>query len=128
MARYGINSQISAVAYEPIQSLLAVGTGDTQYGSGQIYVFGRSRVSVTFSLPRKASVKILQFCADKVVCVDSKNDLSIYSLATTRIVATYAPPSHITALLTDPTLDYALLGLQNGVSQATVLLAAVLIS
>ena len=70
---------------------------------------------MTFSLPRKASVKVLQFCADKVVCVDSKNDLSIYSLVTTRIIATYAPPSHITALLTDPALDYALLGLQNGV-------------
>ena len=26
----------------------------------------------------------------------------------------YAPPGRITALLTDPTIDYALLGLQNG--------------
>ena len=111
------------LAYEPIQSLLAVGTSDTQFGSGQIYIFGRSRIAVTFALPRKASVRILQFCADKVVCVDSKNDLSIYSLVTTRIVATYAPPSLISTLLTDPTLDYALLGLQNGVSKDALLLS-----
>ena len=69
---------------------------------------------VTLALPRKASVKKLQFCADKVVAIDSKNELSIYSLASTRIIASYSPPSHITTFLTDPVLDYVLLGLQNG--------------
>jgi hypothetical protein len=29
-------------------------------------------------------------------------------------VVSYAPPSHATALLTDPSLDYAFIGLQNG--------------
>lgn len=65
-------------------------------------------------LPRKASVKILQFCADKLVCVDTKNDLSIFGLDTSRILASYAPPGLITAIATDPILDYALIGLQNG--------------
>ena len=115
VARYGINSQVNALAYEPVQSLLAVGTKETKYGSGQIYIFGRKRVSVTLKLPRKASVKTLQFCADKLISVDTKNDLSIYSLDTTRIITSYSPPGAITALLTDPVLDYALIGLQNGV-------------
>lgn len=98
-----------------MQSLLAVGTNDTKFGSGQIYIFGQKRVSVTLKLARKASVKTIQFCADKLLSVDTKNDVSIFSLDNARIIATYSPPALITALLTDPTLDYALIGLQNGV-------------
>ena len=115
VARYGINSQVSALAYDPVQSLLAVGTNDTKFGSGQIYVFGQNRVSVTLHLSRKASVKTLHFCADKLICIDTKNDISIFALHTTRIIASYAPPGMITAIASDPTLDYVLIGLQNGV-------------
>ncbi|KAI9822456.1 MAG: hypothetical protein M1827_000175 [Pycnora praestabilis] len=114
IARYGINSQVSTLAYDPVQSLLAVGTNESQYGSGQIYVFGQKRVSVTLNLPRRASVKILQFCADKLISVDSKHDVAIFSLEHRRLVATYAPPGYVTSLLTDSSLDYAFLGLQNG--------------
>ncbi|KAL8771698.1 MAG: hypothetical protein Q9209_002889 [Squamulea sp. 1 TL-2023] len=114
IARYGINSQISALAYDPVQSLLAVGTNDTQFGGGQLYVFGQSRVSVVLPLPRKSSVKSIQFVADKLICVDSKNEISGFSLETSRIISTYTPPGSVTALLTDPALDFALVALQNG--------------
>ena len=116
VARYGVNSQISTLAYDPVQSLLAIGTNESQFGGGQIYVFGKDRVSLTLSPPRKSSIKIVQFCADKLVCVDSKNDLTVYSLISSRIETSYAPPSIITSLVTDPALDFALLGLQNGAS------------
>lgn len=112
--RYGVNSQLSAIAYDPVQSLLAVGTNESKFGSGQIYVFGQKRVSVTLKLPRKASVKTLQFCADKLISVDTKNDVSIFSLETTRVLTSYSPPGAITCIATDPVLDYALIGLQNG--------------
>lgn len=91
-----------------------MGTKETKYGSGQIYVFGQKRVTVTLRLARKASVKTLQFRAEKLICVDAKNDISVFSLENTRIIASYAPPGLITAILTDPILDYALIGLQNG--------------
>lgn len=91
-----------------------MGTSDTQFGSGQIYVFGQRRVSVVFKFPRKASAKFIQFCADKLISVDSKNEISVYSLETKQTLVTYAPPSHVTALLTDPSLDYAFIGLQSG--------------
>ncbi|KAE8152710.1 lethal giant larvae like, C-terminal-domain-containing protein [Aspergillus avenaceus] len=113
-ARYGVNSQISAIAYDPVQSLIAVGTSDTQFGSGQIYVFGQRRVTVGFSLPRKASAKFLQFCDDKLVSVDSKSEICVFSLETKQTLFSYAPPNHVSALLTDPSLDYAFIGLQNG--------------
>ncbi|EEA27446.1 Lethal(2) giant larvae sro7 [Talaromyces marneffei ATCC 18224] len=112
--RYGINSRISAIAYDPVQSLIAVGTSDTQFGSGQIYVFGQRRVSVIFNLPRKASAKFLHFCADKLVSVDSKSELSIFSLETKKTLVSYAPPSHVSAVAVDPSIDYVVLGLQNG--------------
>ncbi|PSN62449.1 hypothetical protein BS50DRAFT_577353 [Corynespora cassiicola Philippines] len=111
---YGINSQISQVVYDPVQALVAVGTNDTKYGPGQIYVFGQKRVEVVLPLPHRASVKILQFCADRLLCVDSRNDLSIFSLDTKRLINAHSPPAKITALHSDPTLDYALLGTQTG--------------
>ena len=114
VARYGINPKISTLAYDPVQSLLAVGTNDSPYSPSQIYMFGQKRVNATFTTPRKASIKALHFCADKLISVDSKNDISVFSLEAKRMIASYAPPGLITALVTDPTLDYALIGLQNG--------------
>jgi WD40 repeat protein len=111
---YGINSKVTQVAYDPVQSLIAIGTSESPYGNGQIYVFGQKRVEVVLPLPHGASVKILQFCAEKLLCVDSKNDLSVFSLETKKLLNAHAPPSKITALHSDPTIDYALLGTQNG--------------
>ncbi|KAJ4348349.1 Lethal(2) giant larvae sro7 [Didymosphaeria variabile] len=111
---FGINSQISQIAYDPVQKLLAVGTNESKFGLGQIYIFGQKRVEVVFPLPHRGSVKILQFCAEKLLCVDSRNDLSVFSLATKKLLNAHSPPAKITALHSDPTLDYALLGTQNG--------------
>jgi syntaxin-binding protein 5 len=48
------------------------------------------------------------------VILDNKNDVTVYSLVTKQQVANYAPPGHVTAILTDASLDYCLTGLQNG--------------
>jgi syntaxin-binding protein 5 len=114
VARYGINSQTSAVAYDPVQSLFAVGTNDTRFGPGLVYVFGQKRVCAVLSPPRRASIRILQFCGDKLLCVDSKNEITIFSLNSKRIQASYTPPGHVTSLCTDPLLDYAFVGLTTG--------------
>ncbi|KAH7138149.1 lethal giant larvae like, C-terminal-domain-containing protein [Dendryphion nanum] len=111
---YGLSSKISQIAYDPVQSLLAVGTNETKFGAGQIYLFGQKRVEVVFNLPHRSSVRILQFCADKLLCVDSKNDLQVFSLETKRLLRAFGVPAKITALHSDPTLDYALLGTQLG--------------
>lgn len=111
---YGLSSKISQIAYDPVQSLLAVGTNESSYGAGQIYVFGQKRVEVVFNLPHRSSIRILQFCADKLLCVDSKNDLQVFSLETRKLSKAFGVPAKITALHSDPTLDYALLGTQLG--------------
>lgn len=102
------------MAYDPVQSLLAVGTSESQFGSGQVYVFGQKRVCLTLSPARQSSITTLHFCAERLVSVDSKNDLTIFDLKAKKMEASYAPPGRITALFTDPTLDYAFIGLQNG--------------
>lgn len=102
------------MAYDPIQSLLAVGTNESKFGPGKIYVYGQKRVCVTFNPPRPSSIRVMQFCADKLVVMDSKNDISVFSLDTKRIIANYAPPGLVTVMVTDPCLDYCLTGLQNG--------------
>ena len=69
---------------------------------------------MTFETPRKVSIKLLQFCVDKLISFDAKNDIVVFSLETKQILSSYTPPRQVTALLTDPTLDYALIGMQNG--------------
>lgn len=65
-------------------------------------------------LRSRASATTLQFCADKLVCLDSKHDLSLFSLDLQKSIASYSPPGVATALATDPMLDYALVGMQTG--------------
>jgi syntaxin-binding protein 5 len=52
--------------------------------------------------------------ADRLVSLDSKNELIIWDLASTKKVASFNPPGVVTTMVTDPMLDWALLGLQNG--------------
>lgn len=115
LARFGVNSQISCLAYDPVQSLLAVGTKSSQFGPGQIYLFGKGRVQAVLPTPeRGASIKTLQFCAEKLVALDSKHDVSLYSIELKRLITSYSPPGSVNVLCTDPMLDYALLGMQTG--------------
>jgi len=118
LRRIGISSRISQLTYDPVQSLLAVGTTATTSLPGQIYVFGQKRISATFPLARSgSSVRLLQFCSDKLLCLDSKNDFHVYSLLTKTLIVGISPPGMVTALVSDPTLDYVFLGMQNGESR-----------
>ncbi|KAF2169667.1 hypothetical protein M409DRAFT_20082 [Zasmidium cellare ATCC 36951] len=115
IARFGVNSQISCLAYDPVQSLLAVGTKSSQFGPGQIYLFGKGRIQAVLPTPaRGASIKTIQFCAEKLIALDSKHDVSLYSIELKRLITSYSPPGSVTVLCTDPMLDYALLGMQTG--------------
>lgn len=115
LARYGVNSQVACMAYDPVQSLLAVGTKSSQFGPGQIYLFGKGRIQAVLPIAaRGASPHTLQFCAEKLVCLDSKHDVSIYSIELKRLITSHSPPGVVNVLCSDPMLDYALLGMQTG--------------
>ena len=78
-------------------------------------------MSVVFNVPRQASIRSLQFCAEKLISLDSKNDICIFSLQMRKLLTSYAPPGHVTTLVTDPTLDYMLIGMQTGGSESKAL-------
>ncbi|KHN93813.1 Lethal giant larvae (Lgl)-lik [Metarhizium album ARSEF 1941] len=113
-ARYGINSQIGCLGYDPVQSLLAIGTHETRFGPGKIYVFGQRRVQKILQPPRATSFHHVQFSADKLVSLDGKNELGVWDLDTGARVAAQVIAGSAAALLTDPMLDWAFIGLQNG--------------
>lgn len=68
-----------------------------------------------FTLQRKGSVKHLRLCDSKIIVLDSKNELTVFDMEMPGAPGiSNSPPSVVTAVLTDPALDWAFLGLQNG--------------
>ncbi|KAF5368577.1 hypothetical protein D9758_002181 [Tetrapyrgos nigripes] len=69
---------VSALAFEPICGLLAVGTSD-----GTITLIGRPGVEVTLTLPDPLSVKSLHISAPtfKLVCLDARSQLHVWDLS-----------------------------------------------
>lgn len=113
-SRYGINSQISCIAYEPVQSLIAVGTNESRFGGGKAYVFGQSRVQKFFVPSRPSSFVDLQFCANRLISLDTKNEVTIWDLDTGASITNFHAPGIVACMLTDPQLDWCFLGLQTG--------------
>ncbi|KAL8376017.1 hypothetical protein RB595_007229 [Gaeumannomyces hyphopodioides] len=112
-SRYGINSQISCLAYDPVQSLLAVGTNLTNFGNGKIYIFGQGRVHKSIQPPKHSSIRFLHFVADKLVSLDSRGEITVWDLASGERLGGHANAG-IACMLTDPMLDWALLGTASG--------------
>lgn len=58
---------------------------------------------------------MLQFCyRSKLVHVTSRAELGVFSLEKKELEKVYSLPGQITALATDPALDFAFIGLQSG--------------
>ncbi|PKS13028.1 hypothetical protein jhhlp_000369 [Lomentospora prolificans] len=113
LARYGINSQISCLAYDPVQSLLAVGTNESKFGDGKIYIFGQRRVQKTLDPPKPTSLRSLHFTGNKLVSLDSRNELTIWDLDSAKRIGGGMVPGGAVCITTDPMLDWAMLALTN---------------
>ncbi|KAK6344206.1 hypothetical protein TWF696_007848 [Orbilia brochopaga] len=108
VARYGFPGPLAGLAYDPIQSLLAIGTGS------QVLVIGSGRVHARYNLVNQSSAKFIRMYDSRLVVVDTKNELHLFDLATHREVTAWSPPGGVTAVLCDPASDFVFLGLQNG--------------
>ncbi|KAG6357964.1 hypothetical protein INS49_013847 [Diaporthe citri] len=113
-ARFGINSQISCLAYDPVQSLLAVGTNESKFGNGQIYVFGQSRIQKYFQHNKPGSIRSLHFSANRLISLNTRGELTIWDLDTARRIAGGPCGSGVVSVVTDPMLDWALIGQSSG--------------
>lgn len=97
-----------------MQSILAVGTNETKFGKGQIYVFGRNRIQKFLVPARPTSIRAIQFCANRLVSLDAKGEVTIWDLDTAKRVAGGPCGSAAIVMATDPMLDWAMVGHSNG--------------
>ncbi|KAI5118052.1 hypothetical protein M0805_005899 [Coniferiporia weirii] len=107
-------SGISALAVEPTNGLLAIGTK-----SGKILVFGAPPTATILNVPRAAPVKFLQFAAlvFRLLCVDDKGVLHVWDLSQLgrpKIVASEAYKEPICSLTVSPCHSHAFVGLERG--------------
>ncbi|KAK4179369.1 lethal giant larvae like, C-terminal-domain-containing protein [Triangularia setosa] len=125
LARYGINSQVRylfallllclrpCLAYDPVQSLLAIGTSPSSFSpQGKIYLFGRDRVHRVLqpsSPGQGVAYKQLSFVSHTLISLDSHNELSLWDLTTGRQKSKYTYVK-VSSLVTDPGLDWAFIG------------------
>lgn len=101
---------VIAMAYDPVQSLLAVSTK-----SGEIRVFGQHSVEVVFEFKLSTAFTHLHFVKGVyLVGVLPTNGVTVLSLHLKTVLLSYLPPGGVVAVALDPSLDWLLLGLANG--------------
>ena len=104
----------SCTAYDPVQSLVAVGTTQSRFGPGTIYIYGRDRVNQVIRPKGGASLRQLQFSANRLVSLDAKSELAIWDLDTGSRLGGSVGAGAAVCMVTDPMLDWAFLGLSSG--------------
>lgn len=102
---------IIAVAHDPVQSLLAVSTK-----TNEVRVFGQFTVEVVFGFASTAPITKLHFIKGVylVAIAESVGNITVLSLHSKTILATYSVPGAATASDANYSLDWLLIGLQNG--------------
>lgn len=103
-------NSVVATAFDPVQSLLALATKHDS-----VYVYGQNRVEVVFELRTSGLISDLRFIKGiYLVCIESSGNITILSLHTKQILATYLAHGAITAVESDPSMDWLILGMTNG--------------
>ena len=102
---------IVAVAYDPVQSLLAV---STTYN--EVRVYGQNSVEVVFEFNATHPITKLKFVKGVylVAITESSGGITVLSLHSKSILVATLAPGAITAVEADPSLDFIILGLTNG--------------
>jgi syntaxin-binding protein 5 len=111
VARYGLSGCPTTLTFDPVQSLLAIGTAN-----GNVHVLGQENVEVVFSPGNsETSINHVQIIRSLyLVTVDSKNYVTVISLDTKETLSQYHVTGNVTAVTSDPSLDWLFLGLENG--------------
>ncbi|KAI3407099.2 SRO7 [Candida oxycetoniae] len=101
---------IVAVAYDPIQSLLAISTTHND-----VRVYGQVNVEVVFEFNIKHPITFLRFVKGVyLLCGSPAAGLTILSLYSKKILGKTSFPGTVTTFETDPALDWLVVGLANG--------------
>ncbi|XAR68804.1 hypothetical protein NMG60_11000175 [Bertholletia excelsa] len=91
---YGVPTTASILAFDPIQSLLAIGTLD-----GRIKVVGGDNIEAILISPKESPCKYLEFLENQglLVSISNDNDVQVWSLERRCIAASLQWESNITA-------------------------------
>ncbi|OAY38396.1 uncharacterized protein LOC110624780 isoform X2 [Manihot esculenta] len=92
---FGIPSTASILAFDPIQSLLAVGTLD-----GRIKVIGGDNIEGLLLSPKELPFKNLEFLQNQgfLVSITSENEIQVWDLEQRQLASTLKWESNLTAL------------------------------
>ncbi|KAJ6317799.1 hypothetical protein OIU76_013358 [Salix suchowensis] len=108
---YGIPSTASVLAFDHIQSLLAIGTLD-----GRIKVIGGNNIEGLLVSPKQLPFKYLEFLQNQgfLVSVSSENEIQVWDLEQRRIASTLQWESNITAFSVIFASSYMYVGDEHG--------------
>lgn len=110
ISQYGLpQNSILAMDYDATQSLLAIST------KNEIRVIGQSTVEVVFELNSPTPITWLKFVKGiYLVAISSNSNITILSLHSKKILASLLPPGTVACIELDPSLDWLIIGLNNG--------------
>lgn len=110
LQKYGIIGNVQTMAFDPIQSLMAVITH-----FNHVYIFGQARVNVSFTLNSVSPIRALRFIKGiYLIAVDSANSIFVISLLQKKVIHTCIAKIPITAFACDYSLEFVFVGLKNG--------------
>ncbi|EJS41329.1 sro7p [Saccharomyces arboricola H-6] len=109
-SKYGMSSKPISAAFDFTQNLLAIGTV-----TGEVHIYGQQQVEVIIKLEDRSPVKAMRFVKGiYLVVVNSKDTIFVISTYSQKVLTTVFTPGKITSIDTDASLDWMLIGLQNG--------------
>lgn len=84
-----------------------------------MYVFGQPGVEVEFDLcPGRPIIHLRLVKGIYLVSVDGNNNVTVLSLDTKDVLSVFTPNAPVTAIETDPSLDWMWIGMDNGLTVA----------
>lgn len=110
LAKYGVPGRVSAMAFDPVQSLFAIGTQ-----KGIISVYGQRNVRVDFTAPAGMPIEFLHMVRSLyLVAIDVNQNITVFNMESREKVYEHTVSGRISCTLSDPSLDWLFLGLENG--------------
>ncbi|XP_075671300.1 uncharacterized protein LOC142640875 isoform X2 [Castanea sativa] len=108
---YGIPSTASILAFDSIQSLLAIGTLD-----GRIKVIGGDNIEALLISPKQLPFKNLEFLQNQgfIVSISTENEIQVWDLEHRQIASTLQWESNITAFSVIYGTTYMYIGCEYG--------------
>lgn len=112
--RFGIPAPVTALAYDPNQSLLALGTAD-----GTVFVCGQGAVQIILEIDQPSPIRHARIVKGiYLVVVDSMNFVTVWSLDTLEKWGEYRCGNPAASVYADPAMDWLFIGSENGQSMA----------